>query len=184
MTISHNPPALPGELYPVLQELDSKASTAYDVANNVGEDVSELQTNVSELQVNVSELQVNVTKSKCSGFLTSYTIGLNRQFTTDINDGFSAASTSLTVLKTGTYFVTLTAAKRTSPTTAGYLNLRINGDLPTNNKPATAYGIYNSCTSCFVIDLAAGDVLTFEINGVAMWDSSVIKSCHFNMVQL
>jgi hypothetical protein len=184
MTISHNPPALPGELYPVLQELDSKASTAYDVANNVGEDVSELQTNVSELQVNVSELQVNVTKSKCSGFLTSYTIGLNRQFTTDINDGFSAASTSLTVLKTGTYFVTLTAAKSTSPTTAGYLNLRINGDLPTNNKPATAYGIYNSCTSCFVIDLAAGDVLTFEINGAAMWNSSVIKSCHFNMVQL
>lgn len=197
MTISQNPPALPGQLFPVLQGMDSLLSTTtnrVDTLNGTvtsqGTSITGLTTTVNGLGSTVSALsltvlehtsQINALNAKpyASAYLDSYTIGTSKTFSMQHIRGFTNSGNSLTCSVTGKYRVTLTCAKDTNPAVGGYLWLLINGTQQAF--PAITYGLYNSASSSFLVQLTSGNVLTFEISGNNMWNGGAVKTTHFTL---
>ncbi len=197
MTISQNPPALPGQLFPVLQTMDALLSTTsnrVDTLNGTvtsqGTTIAGLTTAVNGLSPNVSALSLTVlnqtsqlnalnAKPYASAYLDSYTIGTNKTFSMQHIRGFTNSGNSLTCSVTGKYRVTLTCSKDTNPAIGGYLWLLING--VQQAFPAITYGLYNSASSSFLVQLTSGNVLTFEISGNAMWNGGSVKTTHFTL---
>lgn len=197
MSISQNPPALPGQLYPVLQDMDALLSTTSDRVDTLSGTVttqstaiSALTSAVNALSPTVSELslivlehtsQLNALNAKpyASAYLDSYGIGANKTFSVQHIRGFTNGGNSLTCSVTGKYRVTLTGAKDTNPAVGGYLWLLVNG--VRQQFPAVTYGLYNSASSSFLVQLTSGNVLTFEISGNAMWNGGTVKTTHFTL---
>lgn len=190
MTISQNPPALPGQLFPVLQDMDTLLSTTNGTVTSQGITIAGLTSAVNGLSPTVSALSLTVldqtsqlnalnAKPYASGYLDSYTIGKSKTFSMQHIRGFTNSGNSLTCTVTGKYRVTLTAAKDTNQAVGGYLWLLINGVQQVF--PAVTYGLYNSSTSSFLVQLTSGDILTFEISGNAMWNYGSVKTTHFTL---
>ncbi len=197
MTISENPPALPGQLFPVLQGMGDLLSTTtnrVDTLNGTvtsqGTSIAGLTSTVNGLGTTVAALSLTVldqtsqlnalnAKPYASGYLDSYTVGNNKTFAMQHLRGFANSGNSLTCSVTGKYRVTLTCAKDTNPAVGGYLWLLKNG--VQQAFPAITYGLYNSATSSFLVQLTSGDVLTFEIAGNNMWNGGAVKTTHFTL---
>jgi len=190
MTISQNPPALPGQLFPVLQGMDSLLSTTTNRVDTLTNRVDTLNGTVTSQGTSITGLTTSVNtlnpvvsalygRPHASAYLDSYTIGTSKTFSMQIIRGFTNSGNSLTCSVTGKYRVTLTCAKDTNPTVGGYLWLLINGTQ--QPFPAITYGLYNSSTSSFLVQLTSGNVLTFEISGNNMWNGGAVKTTHFTL---
>jgi hypothetical protein len=198
MSVSNTPPALPGELYPVLKTMDDLLGATVTTVTGQGNSITALNATVTGQGNSITALAATVTtqgdtvtgqgnsitvlnnKPYVAAFLTSYSIGTSKAFSSPHIRGFTDSGTSLTCTVTGKYRVTLTAATDTNQVAGGYFWLLVNG--VRQQYPAITYCLYNSSTSDFLVQLTANDVLTFEISGTTMWNSgSSIKTTHFTL---